>query len=238
MSPPNGPTPRGKLAVSELFTSVQGEGASAGEPALFLRLAHCNLRCAWCDTRYSWDFSAYRFEDEVRLEPTAALAERLVELRPERLVVTGGEPLIQRDELAELLVRLPPELVVEVETNGTLDPGAALLARVTQWNVSPKLAHSGDPESKRLRLDVLETLRDTGRAYLKLVVASEGDLGEAEALIARSGFARDRVLFMPKAASRAELRARAGFVEAAALARGVRYSPRLHIERWGGERGR
>ena len=47
-----------QLEVSEIFESVQGEGASVGQPCLFVRLAGCNLKCAWCDTRYAWDFGS------------------------------------------------------------------------------------------------------------------------------------------------------------------------------------
>ena len=229
---------RGKLAVSELFESVQGEGASAGQECAFLRLAHCNLRCRWCDTKYSWDFERYRFENEVRLEATAAVAEKLIELAPPRLVITGGEPLIHRAELETLLGLLTPELVVEVETNGTLSPGAQLTARVNQWNISPKLANSGDPAAKRIRLDVLGEFRASGRAYLKLVVAGPSELDEAEALVAASDWPRERVLLMAQAATRAELSERGPLVRDAALQRGLGYSPRLHVERWDGMRGR
>src|SRR5262249_11150304 len=57
---------RGFLRVSEIFESFQGEGASAGLPAVFVRLANCNLRCTWCDTRYTWDWAAYDYDSEVR----------------------------------------------------------------------------------------------------------------------------------------------------------------------------
>lgn len=229
---------RGKLALSELFTSVQGEGASAGAPCLFVRLAHCNLRCAWCDTRYSWDFASYEYAREVEIVPTAEVAERIRASGAERLVITGGEPLIQRGELEALVALLDPALVLEVETNGTLAPGAVLIARVNQWNVSPKLANGGDPAEKRLKPTTLAELSATGCAYLKLVVAEASDLVEAEALIAATAWPRERVLLMPQAATRAELHARAPLVRTEALARGLRYSSRLHIERWDGERGR
>jgi organic radical activating enzyme len=238
VSPDGASPPAGELAVSELFESIQGEGPSAGAPCLFLRLAYCNLRCAWCDTKYTWDFRSYRFEDEVRFESIASVAARIVERAPERLVVTGGEPLLQGRALEELFERLAPELLVEIETNGTLDPSAALATRVSQWNVSPKLENSGDPAEKRLRHDVLRRFAASPRAYLKLVLGTPGELDEAEALITTSAWPRERVLLMPQAATRAELGVRAEPIRELALRRGLGFSPRLHVERWDGARGK
>jgi 7-carboxy-7-deazaguanine synthase len=229
---------RGALHISEVFSSVQGEGPSAGQPCLFVRLAHCNLRCQWCDTRYSWDFQRYRFKDEVTVEVTEALAARILESAPPRLVITGGEPLIQGRELERLIALLPDSLTIEIETNGTLAPSATLIARVNQWNVSPKLANSGDPVEKRLVPEALARLRESGRAYLKLVVPTPDELDEAEAVIAETAWPRERVMLMAQAATRAELRVRGTLIQAAALTRGLGYSPRLHVERWDGERGR
>jgi 7-carboxy-7-deazaguanine synthase len=230
--------PHGELAVSEVFASVQGEGPSAGTPCVFLRLAYCNLRCSWCDTKYTWDFKRYRFEDEVRFESIASVAQRLRAFEPERLVVTGGEPLLQAPALELLFDALAPALAIELETNGTLTPSLRLLARVNQWNVSPKLAHGGDPAEKRLRFAVLRAFATTERAHLKLVVETPADCDEAEAVIAESGWQRERVLFMAQATTRAELSERGPLIEAAALRRRLGYSPRLHVERWDGERGR
>jgi 7-carboxy-7-deazaguanine synthase len=225
------------LLVSEIFESVQGEGPSAGEPASFLRLARCNLHCRYCDTRYTWDFERYRFEDEVHEQAVATVVARLAEHTAERLVVTGGEPLLQQRALVTLLDALPATLFVEVETNGTMAPDAALAERVDQWNVSPKLSNGGDPEALRIRPAALAALLATERAYLKLVVGTPADLVEAEALVAGTGWPKDRVLLMAEAANRAELAERGGFVREAALTRGLRYSPRLHVERWDGARG-
>jgi 7-carboxy-7-deazaguanine synthase len=225
------------LLVSEIFESVQGEGASAGEPAVFLRLARCNLHCRYCDTAYTWDFERYRFEDEVHERSVDDVAAELGKSATGRLIVTGGEPMMQQRGLGALLRALSPATFVEVETNGTLAPEAALAERVDQWNVSPKLSNGGDPAALRIRPAALAALLATERAYLKLVVGTAADIVEAEALVAGAGWPRERVLLMPEAASRAELAERGGFVRESALVRGLRYSPRLHVERWDGARG-
>jgi organic radical activating enzyme len=226
-----------QLRVSEMFESVQGEGPSAGEPSVFLRLAACNLRCSWCDTKYTWDWVAFRYEDEVHAMSVEEVRERIVRSASDRLVVTGGEPLLQQRALEALLAELPSALQIEVETNGTLFSGDVLSARVNQWNVSPKLGNSGEPLERRLREDVLVSFRDTGKAFLKLVVEGEADAAEVEALVRRVDWPHDKVLLMPQAASRAELLEKGPRVEALAERLRFRTSPRLHVLRWDGKRG-
>jgi 7-carboxy-7-deazaguanine synthase len=225
------------LKLSEIFESLQGEGVSTGSPTVFVRLAQCNLHCAWCDTKYTWDFEHFNYEEEVR-EQSAAEVARTVNASPtRRLVLTGGEPLLQQRALAPFFALLAPDIFVEVETNGTIAPEPATLARVNQWNVSPKLSNGGDPAQFRIRPAALTTLRDAGCSYLKLVVHGEADYTEADALVAQLAWPRDRVLFMPVASDRDTLRSRALPVAEAARARGFRFSSRLHLELWGGRRG-
>jgi organic radical activating enzyme len=226
-----------ELKVSEIFDSLQGEGPSTGAPATFLRLALCNLSCRFCDTAYTWDFARFRYEDEVTVLSLDALVDRLGAACGRRLIVTGGEPLVQWKALEPLFERLPRDLTIEIETNGTLVPSARLLERVDQWNVSPKLENSGETPGNRLNEAALTTLCESGRAFLKLVVGSEADAEEAARLAAHLDWPRDRVLLMPLAATREELSTRSGLVAKEALARGLRFSSRLHVELWGGRRG-
>jgi len=225
------------LKVSEIFESLQGEGLSTGAPCIFVRLAQCNLHCTWCDTKYTWDFERFRYEDEVHEQTAAEVAQRVNAALSRRLVLTGGEPLLQQRALKEFFARLAPDITVEVETNGTIVPEPPALSRVNQWNVSPKLANAGDPEQFRIRPDALSALRDSGRAYLKLVVNRAQDFAEADALVARFAWPSDRVTFMPEASDREQLRARSFDVAEAARARNYRFSSRLHLELWGGRRG-
>lgn len=224
-----------RFKVSEIFDSVQGEGPSTGVPCTFLRLAGCNLRCTWCDTAYTWDWSRYDYRAEVQVLTLDVLATRLA--RASRLVITGGEPLLQQKALVRLLERLPASLPVEVETNGTQRASAALLARVEQWNVSPKLSNSAEASERRFVPAALEAFRDTGRAWLKLVVANEADVLEAEQLVLQLEWPRARVLLMPQASNREALLQLLPRVRRFASERGVGWSSRIHIERWDGQRG-
>jgi 7-carboxy-7-deazaguanine synthase len=227
---------RGLLRLSEVFDSLQGEGANTGKPCRFVRLALCNLHCHYCDTKYTWDFAQFDYETEVHATALADVAEQFRTAPAGHVVVTGGEPLLQQRALAKVFERLPQDLFIEIETNGTRVPLPSLSQRVNQWNVSPKLSSAGDTEALRIRPEALTALRDTGRAYLKLVVKTAADRDEAEALRARFGFTKDRTLLMPEASTAEELAARSTEVAAWSQALSLRFSSRLHLALWGGRR--
>jgi 7-carboxy-7-deazaguanine synthase len=104
------------MRVAEVFPSLQGEGRNQGRPTVFLRLAGCNLACAWCDTAYAREGGAEMAADAV----VAAVRETAGSCR--RLCVTGGEPLLQQEALVPVVAALAFEgYDVEIETNGTID---------------------------------------------------------------------------------------------------------------------
>lgn len=241
MSGPVRLDPSSVLSVSECFVSLQGEGTTAGRAAAFVRLARCNLACSWCDTPYSWDFERYSFDKEVTERSVEDLAAWVVSADTDRLVLTGGEPLIQQKALVNLLQAIDAltdrQWAVEVETNGTVPPHPALLERVDQWNVSPKLAGSGEPRERRLRFEVLKMLQTTGRAFFKFVLSSEADRREVPSLCARLSLDRSRVSYMPEARSPEQWAERSPAVAQWALDDRVGFSPRLHLLLYGGRRG-
>ncbi len=78
------------MKIAEIFYSIQGEGALAGVPSVFVRSSGCNLRCSWCDTPYtSW-------KPEGADLSVADILIKVKEFNALHAVVTGGEPMIAR----------------------------------------------------------------------------------------------------------------------------------------------
>lgn len=105
------------MKVCELFTSIQGESTYAGTPCTFIRLSGCNLRCSYCDTTYSYEEGTEMSIDTI-IDRVSEAGLCLVE-------ITGGEPLLQQDEVLELTKRLlDAGYKVLIETNGTMNIGS------------------------------------------------------------------------------------------------------------------
>jgi len=234
----------------EIFASLQGEGPSAGMPVAFVRLSRCNLACTWCDTAYTWRFEGDagpfgrphrdgvafdRKANQVTLSP-AETAARIAALGQNRLVITGGEPLLQAGALAEMLAHLP-DISVEIETNGTVAPPARLDILVDQYNVSPKLAHSGNPADLALIPERLDAWAAEPRAFLKFVIAAPGDVAEVLELQRRYRFRPGQVFLMAEGTDSATQRDRQAWLAPLCLEHGFRMSDRLHIHLYGDTRG-
>lgn len=231
-------TPADELVVSEVFgPTFQGEGPSLGQRAGFVRLGRCNLDCSWCDTPYTWDWERHDPAAELRRVPVGAVVDALAAMDPEIVVVTGGEPLLQQRRLVPLLEACATHgWATEVETNGTLAPDDAVVALVTRWNVSPKLANSGIPVERRIVPSALDALRSTGAAVFKFVVSQPADLDEVASLV--DACALSPVWIMPEGTDARTVLARARQLAEPVLARGWNLTTRLHVLLWGDERGR
>ncbi|MBI2154191.1 MAG: 7-carboxy-7-deazaguanine synthase QueE [Candidatus Rokubacteria bacterium] len=213
--------------IAEVFFSIQGEGATAGTPAVFVRLQGCSVGCVWCDTKYSWDPGGGR---EVALED---LVEEAAAFPCRRCVITGGEPL-ESPLFSPLVHALRARgFTLEVETSGTLPPPAV---PVDQWNVSAKLAGSGVPEAKRINPEAIRRFLRLG-AWWKFVVVDAADVAEVLRLAERFAIPREKILLMPEGVRREETLERSPWVAEECQRYGFRFSPRLHILLWGARRG-
>ena len=186
--------------VSEIFSGIQGEGLLVGERQVFIRLAGCNLRCAYCDTPGSQEPT-----ESCRIEQTAGkrdfitlknpltaqqvagraklLLSRVRQAPLSSLVFTGGEPLVQAGFLAETASLLKGSKIM-LETNGSL-PDAL-----------PEVLHFIDVVSMDIKLpsvtsgpDLLQAHETFLRAaiskevYVKIVVSSNTSVGEMLAAV-------------------------------------------------------
>jgi 7-carboxy-7-deazaguanine synthase len=151
------------VRVNEIFESLQGEGPDAGVPATFIRLAGCNLRCAWCDTKYAFDNGIELSVEEV-----------MSQVRSKYVVITGGEPLLQEPALRALVDRL--DCNIAIETNGTFS--APDWYKLAIWDVDYKCLSSG--EYGKFKEGWLAAI---GNTRIKFVVADKQDLVQIENLL-------------------------------------------------------
>lgn len=127
------------LQLAEIFYSLQGEGTWTGTPAVFVRLAGCNLSCTFCDTDYALKFLASVDEvvETVRREGRGCRT----------VILTGGEPLAQRDSAALIAALRADGRRVHIESNGTLAtdlPDDVWLTVSPKERLSPAMAGRAD----------------------------------------------------------------------------------------------
>ncbi|MEO0605124.1 MAG: 7-carboxy-7-deazaguanine synthase QueE [Myxococcota bacterium] len=235
----------------EVFSSLQGEGPFVGRPSTFVRTSSCNLQCFWCDTPYTWNWTGTDFahrqgrkfdrETESAVIPIEDVAGHVARFGNRAIVLTGGEPMIQQRRLAALPAAVEAELglpvVVDVETNGTLQPTPEFDAVVHHFVVSPKLTNSRLDPTLRIKPDVLRFFAQREGAFFKFVVGSTEELAEVCAIVDDAGADRDRVYLMPEADDLDRLEQTQATVAALCLAEGFRFSDRLHVRLYGSRRG-
>lgn len=118
------------MRVVEIFYSIQGEGQYIGCPAVFVRTAGCPVKCDFCDTKDSWETGTEMTHTEI--------IEEILKIKGtcHRVVITGGEPLIQRGDTCALTLLLQDNysMRVHLETSGAFN-----IPDIFDWvTISPK----------------------------------------------------------------------------------------------------
>ena len=154
------------LQLAEIFFSVQGEGMWTGSPAVFVRLAGCNLACTFCDT----DYSVRDFVD------VATVVARVRELSGDcpMVILTGGEPLAQTATPALIDALRADGRRVHIESNGTIPialPSDVWLTISPKERLAPRAAARAN-EAKlivegRVPLEWLESFPATTPVFLQ-----------------------------------------------------------------------
>ena len=226
------------MQVNEIFKSIQGEGPNFGKPAIFLRTAQCNLKCTWCDTKYTWDWKNYDFQKEVKEMTIDEVKDAILDLEIKHLVITGGEPLLQQDDLADLLSFLKPDFYVEVETNCTILPNKMLTDLIDQWNVSPKTKNSRNPLELCENNECYYFFANQENCFFKYVVENESDIPEIKKFVTKYNIPENRVQLMTQASTKEEISMKEKSISELAKLHNFSFSPRLHVAMWGSQRGK
>ena len=212
----------GRLRITEIFHSLQGEADSIGWPTVFVRLTGCPLRCTWCDTEYAFHGGAWR--------DIESILDEVAGHRVRHVCVTGGEPLAQKRCIALLAKLCDAGYEVSLETSGALDI-AGVDARVRRV-VDLKAPGSG--EVARNRWSNLADLR--AHDQVKFVLAGRADYEWAVAAVHEHAIAsRCAVLFSPVHGALAP-RDLAEWILADRLP--VRFQLQLHKLLWDDAKGR
>jgi 7-carboxy-7-deazaguanine synthase len=164
------------MHLIELYKSVQGESSFAGLPCIFVRLAGCNLRCAWCDSEYTFSGGKPFSEDEIVAQIEALAPCTLIEF-------TGGEPMLQAKELLPLMQRLLAQgYTLMIETSG--ERPLSEVPKAVHKIVDVKCPGAGSA-SNSFRLENLEAL--TKNDEVKFVISNREDYDFARDFIRQHG---------------------------------------------------
>lgn len=218
---------------------------------MFIRLAGCNLECTWCDTPYTWVYSdakALKHQSGVKYDKATEsrpmtvddILEEVQRLysKPTLVVISGGEPLMQGQQLIPLVAELHRSYYdVHIETAGTIKPPTDLASLVDQFNVSPKLYHSGNLYSKRIKHGVLFWFASFRNSHFKFVLREPDDFFEVDKIVDECGISSGQVMVMPEGTSIEQNIGKARRIAEGALERGYGLSMRLHILLWDDRRG-
>jgi organic radical activating enzyme len=225
--------------VSEIFTSIQGEGNYAGVRCLFIRFQFCNLNCSWCDTKYTWLESTGKFKwfsiDELK--------NTIEESNVYHVIFTGGEPTFQ--PLDKLVI---PGIKFHVETNATIIPEQPLnmtlrdgykitrnamdkkIIQDFNWVVSPKMSNA----KQALNSDGMKYWSNADFGIFKFIIKTEQDLQEIKEVVETYNIDNRRI-YVGIEGIDLHSQLQPNLVDSI-VAYGYNFSPRLHTMLWGAQR--
>lgn len=167
------------------------------------------------------DYDDYTPEEIVNL---------LKEWTPKHVVITGGEPLLQMEELYDFWIKLKKKFscYVEVETNGTLMPSQKIEETIDYWSVSPK--------KEKVVPEVLKMFKIHDNSIFKFVIDTTEDVDWVNGLVKELELPTNRVWLMPQGITTDEVIDKSPYVIDICKVEGYRYSPRLQVMIWGDRR--
>lgn len=218
------------LRVCEVFESIQGEGDYAGYPVVFLRLSGCDSHCSYCDSKYHEEL----VDESIWLPQFIGfIVRKVMDKIPVIVVVTGGEPMLQWDKLQKFITGMRVSysadlLKFHLETNGLafwkfeylMDEVCSVFSYVS---MSPKMA-------EYQLVSVVKEIADKKYNIQIKVVTDLDEVGIDLVPFANSLMPLSTGDLVKDVDIRRRVWSYCSFY-------GVKYSPRLHVDVWGTQRG-
>lgn len=239
-----------KIAISEVFYSIQGEGKTVGIPSVFIRLGGCNLMCGGMGTQFDGELhngAEWRCDSvEVWMHAQAKTPEEVLDhecteaiRNGAHVIFTGGEPLMQQAAIESVIEYIKQNIneqpFIEFETNGTILPNDYLLKEVSLWNCSPKLSNSGNDKSMCYKPEVIEALNAFNTIF-KFVINDEKEWHEIKELYVPI-VDRKKIYLMPAGENQELINQTKETVVNIAKDNYLNFTTRLHIEIWNKKTG-
>lgn len=225
-----------KIAISEVYRNLQGEGPLLGKMTIFTRVFGCNTVCPWCDTMYAVKKQP---DEDINMLEISELAEQIKALKTPDVTFTGGEPMLQRDKLDILMGILGPEYAFHFETNGIVHSPDFENHNVT-FVVSPKFHSSAwaTDEKKKRYTESIWNWVNTNKQDVCFKFVYEGQvtvdkIRDLESAV--GGFGKRQIYLMPEGKSYSQEQ----YVRCsdAALENNWGMTPRMHTIIHGPKRG-
>ena len=239
-----------KLAISEVFYSIQGEGKTVGIPSVFVRLGGCNLMCGGMGTQFDGELhNGAEFRCDTVEVWMKAISKNVNEILDKKcieaikqgahIILTGGEPTMQQKGLEEFMKYVYQEInkyaYFEVETNGTIMPNEYLLLNIDLWNCSPKLLNSGNDRVMTFKPDIIKELNKHNTIF-KFVINDLKEWKEVKELY-YDIVDKNKIYLMPAGENQDLLNENKLNVVELAINNYVNFTTRLHIEIWNKKTG-
>lgn len=174
------------MYLSEIKEGIQGEGKYTGYPTTFIRTHGCNCNCTYCDTTYSFLNKRKKLNIE-------GIVKKVQQLKNKYVCITGGEPLLQKEEVMALVYELRHlDYEVSIETNGTIFIEATPYRRTYSYTMDVKCPSSGS--SNLNNYSNLKNLQFNDE--VKFVILNKEDYEFAKSIIWKYP-TRAKIIFSP-----------------------------------------
>lgn len=178
-----------RVKLSEIFTSIEGEGILFGTKTMFVRLAGCPLKCHWCDTPYALPLDS---GSDYSIDEVKELVSKSLQPNTYKVNFTGGEPLVQHEAVIELAKFVRQQGIKTYLESACYDSArfAKVLPHIDLVKVEFKLKDSKVVDEKhygsllRSELECLKLAIGSGKTtYIKVVVTNSSSLKEFKELV-------------------------------------------------------